>query len=239
MDRNRKTNRRWSRAIACALLGAAAAGVAVPATAGGSVVISQVGDQDFYDRQSPVPVWQIRILGEGEPPPFDGSIFGDDRKPGRMGSVAYAHRFEADGATPDEAWLTVGLIDHDSPEGDRRGTVALFLDGVLQPADAFRGISNRSTTGSAHVVTVPVPPDLLADGELLVRFETTRPAQQFKGNSLQIDFSKLKINGEPDQGPMPAPNPIPLPNGGTAGAVVILCWAGWSLLRRRVGNSIP
>ena len=225
--------------MACALLGAAAAGAGMPATAGGSVVISQVGDQDFYDRQSPVPVWQIRILGEGEPPPFDGSIFGDDRTPGRMGSFEYVHRFEPDGAMATGVKLTVGLIDHDSPLGDRRGTVALFLDDVPQPTDAFRGISSRSTTGSAHVVTVPVPPDLLADGELVVRFETTRPARQFQGNSLQIDFSKLRIDGEPDRGPVPAPNPIPLPNGGAAGAVVLLCWAGWALLRRRAGNSIP
>ena len=89
MSCNRTTTQRKVRGLACTLL-AAAAGVGVvggaPGTARGGFVVSQVGDQDFKDRQSPVPVWQTRLLGENEPPPFDGSVFGDDRTPGALGS---------------------------------------------------------------------------------------------------------------------------------------------------------
>src|SRR5918992_6139443 len=126
MDRNRKKRQRMSRGMACTLL-AAAAGVGIvagaPAAARGGFVVSQVGDQDFEDRQSPVPVWQTRLLGAGEPAPFDGSVFGDDRTPGALGSIEYVHRFDLNGNAAVGAELTVGLIDHDSPQGDRRNTV--------------------------------------------------------------------------------------------------------------------
>jgi hypothetical protein len=196
-----------------------------------------MGDQDFEDGQNPVPVWQTRLMGQGEPAPFDGSVFGDDRKPGRLGSLEYAHRFDLAGHSAAGAKLTIGLIDHDSPQGDRRGTVALFLDHMQQPTDVFNGISSRSTSGSAHVVTVPVPPELLDDGELVVRFETIRPARKFSGNSIQIDFSRLRVHDGPDDGPPPVPTPIPLPSGGVAGALVLFTYAAWSLLRRRAGHS--
>ena len=88
MFRNRTTTQRSVRGLACTLL-ATAAGVGgvtgAPATVRGGFVVSQVGDQDFQDRQSPVPVWQTRLLGEDEPAPFDGSVYGDDRTPGALG----------------------------------------------------------------------------------------------------------------------------------------------------------
>jgi hypothetical protein len=196
-----------------------------------------MGDQDFQDGQNPVPVWETRLVGQGEPAPFDGSVFGDDRKPGRLGAFEYVHHFDLAGEAAVGGKLTVGLIDHDSPQGDRRGTVALSLDGLPQPTDVFNGISSRSTSGSAHVVTVPVPPELLEDGELVVRFETTRPARKFAGNSIQIDFSRLRVHDAPEDGPPPVPTPIPLPNGGAAGGLVLLACGAWALLRRCAGRS--
>ena len=231
---HRKKRGRLSRGLVCTLLGAAAGvGMAAvtPATARGGFVVSQAGDQDFQDGEGPVPVWRTRLLGKGEPAPFDGSVYGDDRTPGALGAFEYAHTFDLTG-TAAGAKLTVGLIDHDSPQGDRRNTVALYFDGQPQPTDAFRGISSRSEAGSAHVVTVPVPPELLNDGELRVRFETVRPAREFKGNSLQIDFSRLQINESADA-PPPVPTPIPLPPGGLAGGLVLLMSAAGAALRRR------
>jgi hypothetical protein len=239
MDHDRPKRDRRATRFACALLGASLC-AAVPfaaRTAHAGFVVSQMGDQDFQDGQNPVPVWQTRLMGEGEPAPFDGSVFGDDRTPGRLGSFEYVHHFDLADQSAVGAKLTIGLIDHDSPQGDRRGTVALFLDQLPQPTDAFNGISSRSTRGSAHVVTVPVPPELLDDGELVVRFETTRPARKFSGNSIQIDFSRLRVHDGPDDGPPPVPVPIPLPNGGLAGGLVLLAYAVWSLLRRRAGRS--
>jgi len=212
-----------------------------PGLAHGSLAVWQIGDQDFHDRQSPVPIWQIRLLGAGEPPPFDGTIYGDDRVPGEMGAFEYVHRFDLWGQDVRDAALKIGLIDHDSQRGDRRGTVALFFDGVAQPTGAFRGISGRSTNGSAHVVSVPVPVDLLSDGELLVRFEAIHPARHFDGNSLQVDFSRLKIELSSDgpPGPVPAPGPqppprpapVPLPAGGIVGGIMLLGGAGLALAR--------
>ena len=234
MDQHRTKPKRRTLRLACALLVGALGGAALfaPRTAHAGFVVSQMGDQDFQDGQNPVPVWQTRLMGEGEPAPFDGSVFGDDRTPGKLGSFEYVHHFDLAGQSAVGGKVTIGLIDHDSPQGDRRRTVALFLDQLPQPTDAFDGISSRSTRGSAHVVTVPVPPELLDDGELVVRFETIRPARKFSGNSIQIDFSRLRVHDGPDDGPPPAPTPIPLPNGGLAGGLVLLGYATWALIRR-------
>jgi hypothetical protein len=239
MDQNRPKRVSRSTRLARTLLGAALCGLMLgaPRTARAGFVVSQIGDQDFEDGQNPVPVWETRLVGQGEPPPFDGSVFGDDRKPRRFGAFEYAHHFDLVGESAVGAKLTVGLIDHDSPQGDRRGTVALFLDGLPQPTEMFNGISSRSANGSANVVTVPVPPETLDDGELVVRFETTRPARRFSGNSIQIDFSRLRIQDALEDGPPPVPRPIPLPNGGLAGGLMLLGCGAWALLRRRTARS--
>ena len=47
------------------------------------------GQQDFADGTTQVYERQVRAAGKGEPFPFDGSVFGDDRT-GSLGSVSYA-----------------------------------------------------------------------------------------------------------------------------------------------------
>lgn len=161
-------------------------------------VVNQLGEQDFLDGQTPITSSAVVDAGVGEPFPFDGTIFGDDRIAGDFGSFEYIHDFALGGLSPTSATLTIGLIDHDSFFGTPPlDTIDLFFDGIQQPDDMFLGISFASS--SASVVQVPVPIALLLDGVLTVRVAATLSgeADSLPGNSLAVDFSVLNIVPEP------------------------------------------
>ena len=85
-------------ALAPAVLGAALGVLAAPAARArlSAVAVSQLGEQDFANNTGRVTDRQIRAAGAGEAYPFNGAVFGDDRKPGKkaLGSVRYTHTFD-------------------------------------------------------------------------------------------------------------------------------------------------
>lgn len=220
-----------------------------------------LGQQDFMDGAHPVFTTDIKAAGAGEPAPFDGSQFGDDRTRA-LGEFSYTHGFFFSGPAPVSATLTVGILDVDSFPGDKRPTMRYFLDGVEQPGDAFTHISNPDSNSSAEVVTVSVPLHMLSDGLLDVTFEAKRSRKQrsFRGagNAIAPDFSVLSLtfddvtgpndegtNGPDDgnNGPIPKPNgpdngggggnhAVPLPPAVIPGAVVLATLMGGRVLRR-------
>lgn len=171
------------------------------------LAVFELGDQDFADRQGPVLVHDLTQLGMNEPFPFNGTIFGSDFG-GRLGAFAYSHTFSLGGQQPLSASLTLGLLDHDSFPGDRFGTIALSLNGMAQPVDAFLGASNPAFPSSASVVTINVPIELLKAGRLDVSVAATRAAAGMSGNAIEADFSRLSIFTAPY---LESPPPLPLP----------------------------
>ena len=172
-----------------------------------ATIVSQLGDQDFADGQSPIYSSDITTLGAGEPYPFDGTSFGDDRFAGQLGDFSYTHTFDLGCGTPTSANLTLGLLDHDSYAyggSPARDTIDIFFDGIQQPDSQFLGISINPS--SASVVTMSVPISLLLDGSLTVRVVATDTAPNFPGNSLAADFSLLEIEATCD----PIPEPLTL-----------------------------
>lgn len=165
-------------------------------SADASIVDFLLGEQDFIDGQAPILASETLAAGRGEPFPFHGSLFGDDRNVGALGIFSYTHLAPVDFASILSATLTVGLIDHDSVAGN--DTIDFFFDGIQQDDSAFIGISTLPS--SASVVTVPVDVALLADGELVVRFEATGTAATSSGNSISPDFSLLSIQTIPEPG---------------------------------------
>src|SRR4051794_17954403 len=117
---------RTARPAARALPGLALlAAVALPrpgaARAGLASFQYPLGQQDFAGDKSQVLDSQIRAAGAGEPYPFDGTAFGDDRS-GKLGSLEYTHTFDAGTILATStglrsATLTLGVIDIDSPPG--------------------------------------------------------------------------------------------------------------------------
>jgi hypothetical protein len=190
----RKTTASAGLALLCALMFAPA----VPRAYAGSAKFL-LGDQDFSDGASPLLESAITAGGAGEPFPFDGTIFGSDAT-NELGSFAYVHTFPATMRVT-SATLTIGLLDHDSPPSLPVDTIDIFFDGVQQPDDAFIGISAYSFIfpSSASVVTMPVDPALLADGQLEVRVTATRAGSdsRFTGNSIHPDFSALTVHTPP------------------------------------------
>src|SRR5580765_98281 len=53
-----------------------------------------LGQQDFAGDNTSVFDGQIHTAGAGEPYPFDGSVFGDDRS-GKLGSLEFTQPFDA------------------------------------------------------------------------------------------------------------------------------------------------
>lgn len=164
---------------------------------------NQLGEQDFAHGAA-VSQAEIGLAGVDEPSPFDGWMFGDDPF-GGLGEFEYTHSFDLGGLNPVSAFLTIGLLDHDSftLEDD---TIDVFFDGILQDDTAFRGISGDPATAS--VVTVPVDVALLLDGQLTVTFKATRPAPGSVGNSIAGDFSKLVIEAQQPQTSVPEPTSV-------------------------------
>src|SRR4051812_38451444 len=100
--------------VVVSALGLAACGP--PAARAGSTTL-QLGQQDFANGTTRVYEWQVRAAGKGEPFPFDGTVFGDDRT-GAFGSLSYTHTFSppavlAHGAVIRSATLTIGIVDVD------------------------------------------------------------------------------------------------------------------------------
>jgi hypothetical protein len=163
-------------------------------SANGGVTVYQLGDQDFSSGAGPITVDQIKAASVGEPSPFDGTIYGDDRN-NRFGKIRFSYSFApAPGAA--DATLTLGLIGLDSPPGSP-STVKLFLNGVEQSNAAFAGTSSPHFRSSESVVSVPVSSVLLGSGTLDVTVKAFRRSPGFSGNAIEADFSTLSI-GVPD-----------------------------------------
>jgi hypothetical protein len=180
-----------------AAIAAALAMLALAAPARAGVAIYRLGDQDFANGAGPILVDQARTAGAGEPSPFDGAVFGDDRN-GKFGKVNFSYSFPAV-ASANDSTLTLGLIGLDSPPG-KLATVKLFLNGIEQPNAPFAGVSSPSFPASASVLSVPVPAELLADGQLQVTIRAFRHSTGFSGNAIEADFSTLAITS-PDAHP--------------------------------------
>jgi hypothetical protein len=180
--------------------------LAAVSVARGGVVVHQLGQQDFAPGAGPLAVSQLQSAGAAEAYPFDGTIFGDDRRPSGFGEITFAYSF-APPATPLDGTLTLGLMGLDSAPG-RRPTVRLFLDDVEQPNAPFAGMSSALFRSSASVVNVPVPATLLADGQLTVTVRAFRSSPGFAGNAIEADFATLAVadgkapsgGGGPDDG---------------------------------------
>src|SRR4051794_28143228 len=220
---------RIARRTPLAALGMALVAIAVlarpgPARAGLSSFQYTLGQQDFAGDNTAIFDLQIRTAGAGEPYPFDGTVFGDDRT-GKLGSLEYTQTFDVGTlrAMPGgvrSASLTLGVIDIDSPPG-WKPTLGVWFNGVRQPTDAlFTGISAPGIPSSAEVVTVPVSLDLLGRGSLGIRLAALEHAPGFRGNSIAVDFSTLTIDEEtptpPDDGRR-APGVVPWGSGGSDG----------------------
>ncbi len=167
--------------------------------------VFQLGEQDFIPSGGLIWDSDIKAAGLGEPSPFDGTNFGDDRTRS-LGSIKWTHAFTLPalehGDVIRSASLTIGVIDIDSPPG-YPATVRLKLNGHRQPVDAFTGISMPGLPSSAQVVTVPVPVELLSEGELMVYLQAIRHAPGFPGNAIELDFSRLAIETSPGILPNP------------------------------------
>jgi hypothetical protein len=166
-----------------------------PAKAG--MTVYRLGDQDFASGAGPILVDQAKAAGAGEPKPFDGTVYGDDRN-GLFGKIRFSYSF-APIASAADSMLTLGLIGLDSPPG-KSATVKLYLNGVEQPNAALAGVSSPSFPASASVVTIPVPSSLLTNGKLDVEIKAFRHSPGFSGNAIEADFSTLSI-GTPDVNP--------------------------------------
>ena len=199
-------SRNTFRALACLF----AVLCAAPRRGRGAVQF-QLGEQDFADGKTPVYSSEIREAGAGEAYPFDGTIFGNDVKP-HQGAFEFEHMFDLGTAEPTSGQLTIGLIDIDSPPDQPLETVAVYFDGVRQPADMLRGISAPGVPSSVEVVDIPVPAELLADGMLHVSVVAAMPGHGNLGNAIEADFSRLVVNTVTDGVPVqPGPGPEPLP----------------------------
>ena len=81
-----------------AVLGVAAAAPAARAGLSDPVATQafQLGEQDFANHTPRVTDRQIHAAGAGEAYPFNGTVFGDDRKAGKkaLGKVRYTHTFD-------------------------------------------------------------------------------------------------------------------------------------------------
>jgi hypothetical protein len=179
----------------------------------------QLGEQDFADGKTPVYSDEIRAAGAGEMFPFDGTIFGNDVKSAGLGSFGFTHAVDLGGTPLVAARLTVGVIDIDSTPEQPLDTVAVFFDGVAQPAELLRGVSAIGAKSSAEVVELPVPLEYLVDGMLDVKFVATRPGYGNLGNAIEPDFSRLVVQtlltdddggGDDHAGPGPIPPPPPI-----------------------------
>lgn len=196
------------------------------AASAGVVRSFQLGEQDFIDGQAPVSVPAVKQAGVGEPYPFDGTVFGDDRF--SLGAFTYVHTFDFGGFSPVSATLTLGLLDHDSFPGDA-ATVAIRFNGVPQPSGALVGDSMPSAASSASVVALPIPLALLAGGKLQVDVIAIRPAPGEAGNSLEPDFSRLTVELDAlTHEPLPAP----LPPAVISGAVTMIAMEARRMARR-------
>ena len=219
VDRSGMSRTRFRNALL-----AAAACVATSGVAGAGTVQFQLGEQDFADGRAPVLSSEIRAAGAGEPFPFDGSIFGNDVRPA-LGSFTFAHAFDLRGAAPLAAVLTIGLIDAAAlavaAGATPIDTVALWFDGVAQPAGPFAGVSAMGTPSSAEVVDVRVPIELLADGSLTVTVSAIRPGAGNVGNAIEADFARLTIQTDREPAgpvePVPDHTAPPPDNGGGGG----------------------
>ena len=153
-----------------------------------------LGEQDFLDGQTPIQTSKTFLAGQGEPSPFNGVLFGDDRYANNFGDFSYTHITLASIADIVSATLTIGLIDHDS--FDSVDTIDFFFDGIQQNDSAFIGISHNPS--SASVVTVPVDISLLSDGQLVVRFISNAAPPSNHGNSIAPDFSLMSVQVIPE-----------------------------------------
>ena len=190
------------RSIASCL---SAALLATPAWAG--MVTFRQGEQDFASGAGPILVTDAELAGANEASPFDGSVFGDDRR-ASFGRIRFTYQVPAD--TTGDGTLTLGLVGLDSPP-DSRPTVKLFLDGIEQPNQAFAGVSSSLFKSSASVVTVPVSAAFLSDGEVEVLVKAFRRGPGYPGNAIGADFSTLtvmSVSSTPGDGMTPG-------NGGT------------------------
>lgn len=192
-----------------------ALGLAVASQAG--TVQVQLGEQDFADGKTPVYSREIRTAGAGEAFPFDGTVFGNDVKPGMLGAFDYTHTIDLAGGRPVSATLTVGLIDIDSPADHPLDTVSLTFDGIGQPTSVFTGISAMNAKSSVEVIDIPVPIEMLADGALHVAFAAKQPGYANLGNAIEADFSRLTVEFD-----LPVPTPIVIPDPGPGPQVVPL-----------------
>ncbi len=187
---------RTLRALVGAIFATIIAIASSPQIAAGSSM-SLLGNQDFNDGKSPVFASEMAAAGADEPFPFDGSLFGNDFVDDSLGSFVYTHTFDLGGETPNEAELTIGLIDHDSFAATFPvDTIDFYFDGVKQPDAIFKGISARPS--SVSVVTVPVPVNFILDGELVVYFAATKPGSSYDGNGIAPDFSLLEFRTIPE-----------------------------------------
>lgn len=180
-----------SRRTIVAAVAAIVAGVSAGSSHAG-ITTYRLGEQDFANGQGPILVSQSRAAGGNEAFPFDGTVFGDDRTP-RFGRIRFSYTFLPP-AIASTGLLTLGLLGLDSPPGSEP-TVRLFFDGVEQSNSAFGGVSSAVYRSSASVVTVPVPADLLADGQLDIVIRASRPSPGYPGNAIAADFSTLQLAG--------------------------------------------
>ena len=192
----------------------------IPAFAEAGAVQFQLGEQDFVDGKTPIFTREIREAGAGEVYPFNGAIFGHDMKR-ELGAFDFSHAFDLGSAEAVSAKLTIGLIDIDSPKEQPFDTVSIFFNGVSQPTDFLRGVSEPGSPSSVEVVDIPVPIDLLAGGVLHVTVAAKMPGYANLGNAIEADFSRLVVElAQRDAGPTPGPFPTPTPppfDGGNEG----------------------
>ncbi|QOV89096.1 hypothetical protein [Humisphaera borealis] len=165
----------------------ATAMLAAPAWAG--IVTYRQGEQDFASGAGPILVTDAVLAGANEAAPFDGSVFGDDRR-SAFGRIRFTYQLPKE--TTGDGSLTLGLIGLDSPP-DSKPTVKLFLDGIEQPNAPFAGVSSPLFRSSASVVSVPVPAALLEDGEVEILVKAFRRGPGYPGNAISIDFSTLTV----------------------------------------------
>lgn len=160
-----------------------------PAARGGLVTFRN-GEQDYAHGAGPILVSSAQIAGSNEAFPFDGTVFGDDRR-AAFGRIRFT--FHLPSPTTGSGSLSLGLIGLDSPPGTKP-TVKLFLDGVQQPNDVFAGVSSPDVRSSASVVTVPVDAEVLADGQVEVLIKAFRRGPGYPGNAISADFAALTVN---------------------------------------------
>ena len=156
----------------------------------GGVVTFRLGEQDFAHGAGPILVTSAESAGGNEAFPFNGTVFGDDRR-AAFGRVRFT--FHLPSPTTGVGSLTLGLIGLDSPPG-AKPTVKLLIDGVQQPNDVFAGASSPNVRSSASVVSVPVASEMLSDGEVEVLVKAFRRGPGYPGNAISADFAALTVN---------------------------------------------